>query len=109
MSGFEPPITGVSSRVIGPVIMQLLSKFFCRLFRQPGSFLGLAASLSLLAGVMLASLATGAEEAPAPTPDSAGAAPKPEGGMMIQLPQSPPLAALPIRYILQIREHPTPP
>src|SRR3989337_1988800 len=106
MSGFKPPITGVSCRVSGPVIMQLLSKFFCRLFRQPGSFLGLAASLSLLAGVMLASLARGAEEARAPAPDSAGAAPEPEGGVIIQLPQSPPLAALPIGYIREMGEHP---
>jgi len=106
MSGFKPPITGASSRVIGPVIMQLLSKFFCRLFRQPASFLGLAASLSLLAGVMLASLSTDAEEAPAPAPDSAAPAPERGGGFMIQLPQSPPLAALPIGYLREMGEHP---
>src|SRR3972149_11300264 len=100
MSGFKPPITGAGSRVIGPVTMQLLCKFFCRLFRQPASFLGLAASLSLLAGVMLASLATDAEEAPrSGAQDSAGAAPKREGGVMIQVPQSPPLTAVRIGYL----------
>jgi ABC transporter substrate binding protein (PQQ-dependent alcohol dehydrogenase system) len=91
--------------------MQLLSKFFCRLFRQPASFLGLAASLSLLAGVMLASLATGAEEAPAPsTQDSAGAPPAKErdGGVMIQVPQSPALTPIRIGYLREIGEHPRP-
>ncbi|MBC8012920.1 MAG: ABC transporter substrate-binding protein [Methyloceanibacter sp.] len=89
--------------------MQFLSQFFCRLFRQPSSFLGLAASLSLLAAVMLASLSTGAEEAPAPgAQDSAGAKPEREGGFTIQVPESPPLVPLPIGYLREVGDHPRP-
>ncbi|HZJ12931.1 MAG TPA: ABC transporter substrate-binding protein [Methyloceanibacter sp.] len=89
--------------------MQLLSQFFCRLFRQPSSFLGLAASLALLAGVMVDSLPTSAEEAPAAgAKDSAGAAPEREGGFTIQVPQSPALVPIKIGYLREMVEHPRP-
>src|SRR5680860_522509 len=97
-----------SSRVIGPATMQLLSQFFCRLFRQPSSFLRLAAFLALLAGVMVASLSTGAEEAPAAGAKDSEAAPEREDGFTVQVPQSPALVPIKIGYLREMAEHPRP-
>ncbi len=87
--------------------MYLRPKFFRRMPRRPGPCLGLAAALWVLAGMALTSISAHAEE-PASPPAKGDAAKDREGGFTIQLPQSPPLAPLPIGYLRESVEHPRP-
>jgi ABC transporter substrate binding protein (PQQ-dependent alcohol dehydrogenase system) len=88
--------------------MQISSKRSCRFFGQPISVL--AAALSVSAGMMFAALSTVRAEdaAPPQVPSDAKPSQEKEGGVMIQVPQSPALAALKIGYLREIVEHPRP-
>jgi ABC transporter substrate binding protein (PQQ-dependent alcohol dehydrogenase system) len=90
--------------------MQISSKCFCRFFGQHASFAGLAAAWSLAAGLMLATPSwVGAEDAASPqAPSDSQPRQEKDGGVMIQVPQSPPLAALKIGYLREMVEHPRP-
>jgi ABC transporter substrate binding protein (PQQ-dependent alcohol dehydrogenase system) len=86
------------------------SKCSCRIFRQPASFAALAAAC-LLATVMLFAVPSivRAEDAASPqAPSDATPSQEKDGGVMIQVPQSPALAALKIGYLREMVEHPRP-
>jgi len=90
--------------------MQISSQRFCRFFGQCASVLGTVAAWSLVAGMMLAALSTvRAEDAASPQAQTdAKPSQEKEGGVMIQVPQSPALAALKIGYLREMVEHPRP-
>ena len=84
----------------GPVTMQISPKFLCRFFGQ------LVVAIGLLAA---ASLPARAEDAASPDAQSAPkSGQEKDGGVIIQVPQSPELAALKIGYLREIVEHPRP-
>jgi ABC transporter substrate binding protein (PQQ-dependent alcohol dehydrogenase system) len=93
--------------------MHLLWKISCRIFARLNPIFGLAAALSLLAATALTDVsalraedaASPAAKSDAPTGDSATGK---EGGVTVQVPQSPPLTPLPIGYIRESLEHPRP-
>lgn len=90
--------------------MQIWSKYPCRFFGQHASLIGLLAALSLVTGLMLVPpSAVSAEDAASPQVQG-DAKPKQErdGGVMIQVPQSPALTALKIGYLREMVEHPRP-
>jgi ABC transporter substrate binding protein (PQQ-dependent alcohol dehydrogenase system) len=101
-------------------MQQPFPRIACRFFRHPTAFLGLCGALSLLTGVMLAgAVAMAADEPPAAvSPDSgtppAGDTPaaeknRPDGGFMIEVPQSPPpKTPVPIGYLRELVDHPRP-
>jgi ABC transporter substrate binding protein (PQQ-dependent alcohol dehydrogenase system) len=76
--------------------------------RRPGPFLGLAAALSLLAGIALTPISPARAEEPAAPTTKGDAARDKEGGFTIQLPQSPPLTPLSIGYLRESAEHARP-
>jgi ABC transporter substrate binding protein (PQQ-dependent alcohol dehydrogenase system) len=80
--------------------MPLPSKFSCRSFRQCPAFLGIAA-LSLATLAIFASPTLSAE-------DAAPSAKERDGGVMLQVPQSPPLTPVRIGYLREIGDHPRP-
>jgi ABC transporter substrate binding protein (PQQ-dependent alcohol dehydrogenase system) len=88
--------------------MQLLLKLTCRFFRQPFPFRAVVGALSLLAGITLAAPSIlRAEDSPAPAPQGdAKTGQEKDGGVMIEVPQSPTLEALPIGYIREVGERP---
>jgi len=80
--------------------MQISPKFLCRFFRQLTVVIGLLAA---------ASPAARAEDAASPdAPSAAKTTQDKDGGVRIQVPQSPALAALKIGYLREIVEHPRP-
>jgi ABC transporter substrate binding protein (PQQ-dependent alcohol dehydrogenase system) len=90
--------------------MQISSKCPCRFFGQHASVLGLLAAVSLVTGLMLVPpSAVRAEDAASPAAQS-DTEPKQErdGGVMIQVPQTPALTALKIGYLREMVEHPRP-
>ncbi len=88
--------------------MQISSRFSCRFFGQPLSVVGLAAALPLLAGLTLASPSLVRAEEPAAPASEDGTAKGNEGGVMIQVPQSPAMTAIKIGYLREMAEHPRP-
>jgi len=100
--------------------MQHLSTIACRFFRHPTAVLGLCGTLFLLTGLTLAGPeAMAADEPPAASsPDGATPAAadapdaerkRPEGGFMVEIPQSPPpKTPVPIGYLREMVEHPRP-
>lgn len=88
--------------------MKLLPESPCRLFAQFTSCLSLAAALSLLAGVMLASPSLVRAEEPTPPAAQGDAGKAKQGGFAVQLQQSPPLTALKVGYLREVLEHPRP-
>jgi ABC transporter substrate binding protein (PQQ-dependent alcohol dehydrogenase system) len=88
--------------------MQLLLKLACRFFRQRFPFRAVVGALSLLAGITFAAPSIlRAEDSPAPAPQGdAKPGQEKDSGVMIQVPQSPPLEALPIGYIREVGERP---
>jgi ABC transporter substrate binding protein (PQQ-dependent alcohol dehydrogenase system) len=88
--------------------MKISSKFSCRFFGQLASVVGLAAACSLTTALMLAAPSpVKAEDSAAPAAED-GAAKAKDGGVMLQVPQSPPLAPLKIGYLREVIEHPRP-
>jgi ABC transporter substrate binding protein (PQQ-dependent alcohol dehydrogenase system) len=90
--------------------MQMSSQCSCRIFRQPASFVALAAAWSLVTVLMLAapSIVRAEDAAPPQAPSDATPGQDKDGGVMIQVPQSPALAALKIGYLREMVEHPRP-
>jgi ABC transporter substrate binding protein (PQQ-dependent alcohol dehydrogenase system) len=89
--------------------MQISSKCPCRIFGQHASVLGLLAALSLTGLMLVPPSAVRAEDAASPQVQG-DAKPRQEkdGGVMIQVPQSPALIALKIGYLREMVEHPRP-
>ena len=90
--------------------MQISSKCPCRFFGQHASILSLLAALSLVTGLMLVPpSAVRAEDAASPEAQSdTKSKQEKDGGVMIQVPQSPALTALKIGYLREMVEHPRP-
>ena len=90
--------------------MQISSKCPCRFFGQHASVLGLLAAVSLVTGLMLVPpSAVRAEDAASPQAQGdAKPSQEKDGGVMIQVPQSPALTALKIGYLREMVEHPRP-
>jgi ABC transporter substrate binding protein (PQQ-dependent alcohol dehydrogenase system) len=88
--------------------MQILSKLSCRFFGQRTIVFGVVVVFSLAAALMLAwPSPMKAEDAAAPALEDSAAKAK-EGGVIIQVPQSPRLTALKIGYLREVVEHPRP-
>jgi ABC transporter substrate binding protein (PQQ-dependent alcohol dehydrogenase system) len=89
--------------------MQISSKCPCRFFGQYASVFGLLAAVSLVTGLMLVPLsAVVAEDASPQAQGDVKPSQEKEGGVMIQVPQSPALTALKIGYLREMVEHPRP-
>jgi ABC transporter substrate binding protein (PQQ-dependent alcohol dehydrogenase system) len=96
---------------LGSNLMHLVSQLFCRAIRQPSRLFAPAAALLLLAGLGLSPVwSAHAEDAPAAAAKNGAAkdAKDKKGGVKFQLPQSPPLASLPIGYLHEEVRHPRP-
>jgi ABC transporter substrate binding protein (PQQ-dependent alcohol dehydrogenase system) len=88
--------------------MNILPKRSCRIFRQPTWFAALAAwSLAVLL-LAAPSIVRAEDAAPPQAPSAATPSQERDGGVMIQVPQSPALAALKIGYLREMVEHPRP-
>ncbi len=106
--GFEPTDNRRNSLASFGLAMQIMPKLFCRFFGQRASVTGFAVACSLAAASMLAwPLVLKAEDAASPATED-GAAKAKDGGVMVQVPQSPPLAPLKIGYLREVTEHPRP-
>jgi ABC transporter substrate binding protein (PQQ-dependent alcohol dehydrogenase system) len=88
--------------------MHIMPKSFCRFLGQRTSRTGFAAACALAAASLLVCPALlKAEDAASPATED-GAAKAKDGGVMVQVPQSPPLTALKIGYLREVTEHPRP-
>jgi ABC transporter substrate binding protein (PQQ-dependent alcohol dehydrogenase system) len=88
--------------------MHIMPKSFCRFLGQRASRTGFAAVCALAAASLLVCPALlKAEDAASPATED-GAAKAKDGGVMVQVPQSPPLTALKIGYLREVTEHPRP-
>jgi ABC transporter substrate binding protein (PQQ-dependent alcohol dehydrogenase system) len=87
--------------------MQILSKLSCRFFGRLTSVLSLVTACSLVGGLILASPSTVRADDPA-APATDGGTKGKDGGVMIQVPQAPPLEPLKIGYLREVLEHPKP-
>src|SRR5262245_42761693 len=86
--------------------MLLSSKFSCRVLMRRINLLA-AAALALAAGAASIPSLLRAEEPASPAAED-GAAKNKEGGVMVEVPQSPPLTPLKIGYLRETLEHPRP-
>jgi len=100
--------TGAGPASLGPSLMHVVSKSSCRAITQLHLLLAPAAALFLLAGVALSPVCSAHAGEPATPAAKNGAAKDKDGGVTIQVPQSPPLAPLPIGYLRETVEHPRP-
>src|SRR5262245_18452747 len=87
--------------------MHFSSKFPCRGMRRRGPLLALAAVLALTASAASIPSSLRAEDPPAPAAEDGTA--KKDGGVMLQVPQSPALTPIKIGYLRESPERPRPP
>jgi ABC transporter substrate binding protein (PQQ-dependent alcohol dehydrogenase system) len=87
--------------------MHFSSKFPCRALKRSSPLLVLVAALALIASAASLPSSLRAEDPPAPAAED-GAATKKDGGVMIQVPQSPALTPIKIGYLRETPERPRP-
>jgi len=86
--------------------MLVSSKSSCRALKRPSPLLALVAALALMASAASIPSSLRAEEPPAPAAEDGAA--KKDGGVMVQVPQSPPLTPIKIGYLRETPERPRP-